>query len=406
MSDRQPLRRATPLVVGGLLIVGCSLQRAFESAQPVASNVPASPPEAAASAAPPEAADAEAVKLAFLGRMGSTEVTYHVEGHVSILPRDSDLEVGYVDTKYDVSGDDYAGFVRMRGDEVTSNGDYFVTVLDGTADVVVGSDVIRTDVVPSQRLANPYRSLQPDDLVFREMTADGLFSYTVVPWISGEPVGEWVDFGAAEAPTLAGASVESHDTRLTLDAEGIPHQLTSSWTFATAQGGPRWRGTLVDDYAWFGLWVSIMAPDPMRFWAPTRHDLIVGVDADHEVITEPWIPVMPAGETATLDVSFPQPDHPILLGIEGAIPFLTAYALDGSVSAQQKAGFEGSAVTMPAGEYTLAVSYRACDGNCGLLDPPHDWCSVDVDLVADARYSLVVEAVTRELATCTVEPPA
>jgi hypothetical protein len=352
------------------------------------------------------AEEAETVKAVFLERMGTSAVTYRVEGRVSIMPRDGDREVAFVETRYDVAGDDYAGFVRMRGDEITSNGDYYATILDGTGHVMLltGFDLIRTDVPPSLRTANPYRFLDAADLVFQGMSDDGLFSYTVVPWILGEPVGEWVDLGVAQAPTLVGASVESHDTRLTIDSDGIPHQLTSSWTFATPRGGPRWRASLVDDYAWFGLWVSITEPHADGFWEATSHNLLGAVDANNEPILTPWMPVVPDGATATLDVTFLEAEEPMMLGIEGAIPFVAAIAPDGTVLAEQKLDFEGALLPMPAGEYAIVVSYRACDGSCALLDPPHRWCVSPAQVAAGEMYSLAVQAVTRDRAVCTLGP--
>ena len=42
------------------------------------------------------------------------------------------------------------------------------------------------------------------------------------------------------------------------------------------------------------------------------------------------------------------------------------------------------------GAYRLVSFQRPCDGNCGIVDPPTDRCSGDIDAKADARVEATV----------------
>ena len=137
--------------------------------------------------------------------------------------------------------------------------------------------------------------------------------------------------------------------------------------------------------------------------------VIVGVDADHVVITEPLVEVLPPerGVPAFVHVRFEtQGDQPLILGIEGAIGFLSVHAPDGSVVLDRIVDLqeEEVVVEMPGGDHLLRVYYRPCDGNCGLLDPAQEFCSLDQSLVAGARYDITVTVRDAGVADCTFQP--
>ena len=133
------------------------------------------------------------------------------------------------------------------------------------------------------------------------------------------------------------------------------------------------------------------------------HRIIVGVDAENVVITEPLVEVIPPprDDDAEVRVEFPLPEQPIMLGIEGALAFLRGHAPDGSIVLDRIVAFEGTTVPMPLGEHTLVVYYRSCDGSCALLDPPHTFCTIVATLDPGGRYVLTVDIQDRDLATCT-----
>jgi hypothetical protein len=112
-----------------------------------------------------------------------------------------------------------------------------------------------------------------------------------------------------------------------------------------------------------------------------------------------------AGDTAVLnvEVEFGRRDEPIMLGIEGAIPFVRSHDVEGAIILDRIISLSGSSeVDIGVGEQTLVVYYRPCDGGCGLLDPPTDFCSVDADITPGGRYRLLVEIQSRDRATCTL----
>ena len=136
--------------------------------------------------------------------------------------------------------------------------------------------------------------------------------------------------------------------------------------------------------------------------AEASHQVIVGVGADHVAITEPLVEVIPetGDDDAEVTVAFEQADPPVMLGMEGAVAFLRAHAPDGSVVMDRIVDFEGDSVALAPGEYVLVPYYRSCDGNCGLLDPPHEFCSIDAVVEADGVYELVIPIRDREVADC------
>jgi hypothetical protein len=136
------------------------------------------------------------------------------------------------------------------------------------------------------------------------------------------------------------------------------------------------------------------------------HMVIIGVDANHTVITEPLIEVIPPAGTddAELQISFAQVGPPIMLGIEGALGFLRAHAADGSIVLDRIVELTKDKVAVPPGDYTLLVYYRTCSGYCGVLDPEQEFCSVVADLERGERYQLEVTVTDPQHAVCALTP--
>ena len=148
------------------------------------------------------------------------------------------------------------------------------------------------------------------------------------------------------------------------------------------------------------------APSPVESGSTfrTHQDVlvIVGVDAEHVVITEPLVEVFPAaqGVPAVIRLTF---ESVGMLGIEGAIGFASVHARDGTVVLDQIVDLGGDTVEMPGGEYTMRLYYRPCDGNCGLLDPAQEWCAFEHTFVAGADYDLTVTGGAAGSADCELQ---
>lgn len=136
------------------------------------------------------------------------------------------------------------------------------------------------------------------------------------------------------------------------------------------------------------------------------HRVIVGIDENHVIITEPLVEVLPrsGAHDASLTFDLEQTDPPTLLGIEGVVYFLRARDRSGSVVMDRILRLEGDTVSLPPGIYRLEAYYRACDGNCGLLDPPHQLCATDAALQARTAYLFVVAMHRAVASVCGVEP--
>ena len=132
------------------------------------------------------------------------------------------------------------------------------------------------------------------------------------------------------------------------------------------------------------------------------HRIIVGIGADHVGITEPLVEAIPppGNDDVEVRIEFPLPDQPVMLGIEGALAFLRVHAAEGGIIADRIVSFEGETVPMPAGDHTLVVYYRTCDGSCAVLDPPHTFCTLVATLNPGGRYELAVDIQDRDFATC------
>ena len=386
------MRVGTPLLVLLAVLAGCGLGNPS-----IAPFTPEAPPSVGVELEQ----EASFVAAAFLERMADPDVTYRVSGEVVI--GEGDPPAARVTTLYDVAGDRYGGGVRVRGPalgKAAGSGDWRAIVLDGTTHVYDYMFVMgwfSAESPEAARRPNPWTDLSGEDLVFMGKTEDGLFEFDVTPWIGGDPVGEWVDVGALETKGLAPVTVESHQTRLTLDDEGIPHRLTSSFTFIAGPDANAGRGSLVDQYSDLGLYVTISAPEADGFMGETSHDLL---DVDR-----PFFEVLPPGaDTAQLNVVFEEPDQPIMLGIEGAIAFIRSHAPDGTLQLDTIISFEDDTVDVPTGEQTLVVYYRTCDANCSMLDGPHDFCIVDAEIEEGVRFDLTVRVVDEDRAVCELTP--
>jgi hypothetical protein len=309
---------------------------------------------------------------------------------------------------YDVAGSDFAGWVRLTNAVANeSPQDRRIVVIDGTQ-----YDLSFLATVPQEspsfegaRIPDRLQRLAAGDLELIETMDDGTFLFRVGPWIGGSPVAVLLGLGAVGGD-WADLAVADHDTRLIVDAAGAPVQLMSEFTLA-GPAGNEMRGTIHDEYSAFGLYVSIEEPGSSLYGSETSFDVQVGVD-DHTMVTEPWIrvPADPA-TAATVDVEFAFPAGGVNLGIEGALGFLRAHDEQGNVIFDDLMPLdEGSSVLARPGPQTLVPYFRSCDGWCGLLDWPVDFCSVDTDLAAGSRYRLVVSIVDYETASCEFAPEA
>ena len=151
------------------------------------------------------------------------------------------------------------------------------------------------------------------------------------------------------------------------------------------------------------------APVPVAATASEAQDapkaaqkVIVGVDANHTIITEPLTEIIPAetANDARVAITFEAAEPPIILGIEGAVAFVRAHAPDGTPVVDRAVSLDGETIRIPAGDYVLVAYYRPCDMNCGLLDPPNDFCTVEGVLEPDEDYALRVTLDPRNSADC------
>ena len=126
-------------------------------------------------------------------------------------------------------------------------------------------------------------------------------------------------------------TVRSHRTRLFLEASGTPRRLVTSWTFDAADPVGDGTGSIVLEIEGLGMYVTFA--DPLGGLQRTSHDIIVGADDENQAITEPWRKVVPAGlDLASIEITFAQPREPIMLGIEGAIAFISSHDASGAVT--------------------------------------------------------------------------
>jgi hypothetical protein len=62
-----------------------------------------------------------------------------------------------------------------------------------------------------------------------------------------------------------------------------------------------------------------------------------------------------------------------MLGIEGVVHFVESRDAGGTLVLDSLVPIEGGVVPAPAGQQSISAYNRACDANCGLLDPPSRW---------------------------------
>ena len=345
---------------------------------------------------------------AFLAAMADPEVTYRVDGELRVGHTDQEgFSDVLVNTRYDVKGNEYGGQVDIHLRDPNVGGWFQLIVLEEMAHLHSSnlSQMASRAVPDALRRPDALRGLTADDLTLLGMTDEGLFEFAVGTWLGGDPLGEWVDVGAVPEESLPHTEIRSHDTRLVLDEAGVPVRLVSSFTSVIEGGDETVSGTIVEEIAGLGLYVTLSAPQDMP--VTTSIDVIVGVDEDHTTIREPWVEVRPAdGGTATLDVVFPPPDEPMLLGIEGAIGFIRSNDADGRMILDRIVALDVDTIEIPAGDQTLVAYYRSCSGGCAVLDEHHDFCEVEARIDAGARYELTVEVLgmhRAQPARCTLE---
>lgn len=154
---------------------------------------------------------------------------------------------------------------------------------------------------------------------------------------------------------------------------------------------------------------SSPSPQPVATTAPEAQEVpeaapkvIVGVDANHTAITEPLTEIIPAerANDARVAITFEAAEPPVLLGIEGAVAFVRAQAPDGTPVVDRAVSLDGETIGIPAGDYVLVAYYRPCDRNCGLLDPPKDFCTVEGVLEPGEDYALRITLDPRNPADC------
>lgn len=370
--------------------------------------IPSDAAEPSRSVATDDRAAGEAALQAFLAAMADPDVTYRVNGQLKVLPMDEHNQAAMdIRTRYDVKGDDYAGTAYLAGWDRPRQvgGDVSIAVLDGTAQVTTWMNFDEPiEVEPSPTMDRPttLQELTAEDLEFVGIDADGLLEFAIVRWVHGDPIGEWSDLGLVPALDFPPTEVRSHRTRLFLDASGGPRRLVTSWTFDAADPVGDGNGWIVEEIEGLGMYVTFA--DPLFPFMTTSHDLIVGTDAEHQIITEPWHEIVPVGDDlASVEITFAEPDQPIMLGIEGVIGFIGSHDGGGAVTLDRIVNLAGSTeVDVAPGEQTFVVSYRSCDGGCGILDAPGEFCRVDADIDPAGRYRLFVEVHSRDRATCTL----
>lgn len=130
--------------------------------------------------------------------------------------------------------------------------------------------------------------------------------------------------------------------------------------------------------------------------------VIVGTDAEHVIITEPLVEVLPptGGVPAVMRLAFETIGN---MGVEGGIGFVSAYTPGGELVLDRVVDIDGDSIDIPGGEYTLRLYFRPCDGWCGLLDPPIEWCALEHTFVAGAEYDLTVTGHGFGSANCSLQ---
>ena len=325
---------------------------------------------------------AQDVVDAFLATMADPDVTYRATGELRVGEED---ENGRPDiliyTSYDVKGDGYGGRVGIHLRDPTVGGNFQLVVNDGTAQLwgLALTETLTFDAPDELRRPDAIQDLTADDLSLVGVTDEGIFEFLVAPWLGGDPLGELVDLETVPSESLPHTEVRWHDTRLFLDDAGTPLRLAHTWSYLTEEGDEEFEGTIVEEFEALGMYVNLDSPPDGLL--TTSHDTDAG----------PFREIVPAeGPTATIEVRF-APGGPGMLGIEGAIYFVRSHDADGEVVADRIVLEESATVEIGAGDQTLVAYYRTCNGNCSLLDGPHDFCEVDADIQEGTRYVLTID---------------
>jgi hypothetical protein len=374
------LRPATAIMVI-VLLAGC--------AGPVATPTGSADAAATPTESPPTLTGADAVEAEFLGRMADPAVTYAVATRLELDPAEGDAEPGVeVQWVHDVKGSDYAGHMQLGG---TSLDGWFTTqrliFLDGQTylDRMNGfGREVSTPTAPYR--PNPYAGLTAADLADGRETDDGMYAFTVEPWIAGDPTGELLELDVLAGRTLPSTEVEEHETELIVDADGVPHRLSSTFV------GDGLDGRLEVEFVAFGLYVTIQ--DPTDGWPHATSHWMSENDT-----WVPWREVKATGDSATLEVTFD--GHGLGGGMEGDVFFLESEA-GGNETLDVKMDPRGDTHQIPVGPQTLTPSVRTCSGNCGVLDARSALCAVEASIEPGARYELAIVGTDWDEADCTL----
>ena len=369
-----------------LVVAGCS---STESPEPFT-------PEPIPSREPSEEGPGLA-RDAFIERIEAPGVTFRVETELTAgIPNGDGYPAFRLLGRHDVAGIDHAGGMQVAGHVFDRAVDFRIFV-DGSTTYLFDTFLPVANWVEIETPPDPYRpnaivDLEADDLRFIGMTSDGLFEFDVGPWILGDPIGSIGELGVVEDPDLVGTTATSHQTRLFTDADGTPIQLRSEWTFE-GDGDLSAGGRVTQTFSAVGLYVAM---DPSAADEPRLH-------TSHDIINAgPWVEVAPApgAPTAELKVFV---GGSAMLGIEGAILFVRAHDAQGDLALDQIVGSGRTVVTVPVGTHTVVAYYRTCDGSCGLLDPPHTFCTGEVTFEEGERYVMAVSIEVTD-GECTVRP--
>lgn len=122
--------------------------------------------------------------------------------------------------------------------------------------------------------------------------------------------------------------------------------------------------------------------------------MITGVGADHVAITEPLREIVPrvAPDASRIAIVFTHYGaDEVMLGVEGAVLFLRATTFEGEVVLDRIVRPIGDVQRLVSSDYWLTAYYRACYGNCSMLDPATDICTAaDVSIGDSGRFELIV----------------
>ena len=186
---------------------------------------------------------------AFLELMADPDLTYRVTGELRAGAEDPEGGPAImVTSSYDIRGDGYAGqlFVRVR--ELNYGRGFMLVRLDRKAHLFDWESMTTSSIENEEALRDPtgVSELTADDLEFLGVTDEGLFEFQVLPWLAGDPIGEWVEVGAVPDDKLPRTERQSSDTRLLIDEAGVPQRLVTSWTFNLAGDSDSVAGRIVD----------------------------------------------------------------------------------------------------------------------------------------------------------------